>query len=149
MLVQGLLVQQRIMRFCSCCLILSCWVWWFRWGVVLGGGRPESCHNPRQEGLFAGAARQTSSSCVRTILDGRNVCTDNAAKIYHAHRSGVGSSSTTSNSPFYMKYIGIEQSIMGSKKEIEGTKEVISKMEEYLMNEVFAKPEYAVVRNKW
>lgn len=75
------------------------------------------------------------------------MCTDNAAKIYDAHRSGVGSSSTT-NSPFYMKYIGTEQSIMGSKKEIEGTKEVISKMEEYLMNEVFAKPEYAAVRNK-
>jgi hypothetical protein len=48
-----------------------------------------------------------------------------------------------------VKHLGIEQSIIGSDKEIEGIKEIIMKMEEYIMNEVLAKPEYARVRDTW
>mmetsp|Transcript_6199 Transcript_6199/g.11720 ORF Transcript_6199/g.11720 Transcript_6199/m.11720 type:complete len:109 (-) Transcript_6199:159-485(-) len=80
-----------------------------------------------------------AQSCVGTY-DNRYICTDDAAKV-HSHLSGSPSS--------HLEHLGIEQSVIGSKEEIEGIKEVIMKMQEYMLNEVLAKPEYEGVRDKW
>lgn len=91
--------------------------------------------SPSHPQAFANA-----QACIGTV-DNRYICTDNSAKA-HTHASGRHSIS-------HVKHLGIEQSIIGSDKEIEGIKEIIMKMEEYIMNEVLAKPEYARVRDTW
>jgi len=81
--------------------------------------------------------------CVATAED-RYLCTDDAAKA-NAYRYRQQSNSFD----FDMSDLGVEQQISGSKVETASVEEVISKMKEYFLTEVYAKPEYSAVRGKW
>jgi hypothetical protein len=82
-----------------------------------------------------------AQTCVGTYGN-RYICTNNAAKAHAYNRKRQSQSKRVID-------LGIEQIIVGSDEEIHGIKEVIMKMDEYVLNEVLAKPEYARVRGNW
>ena len=48
-----------------------------------------------------------------------------------------------------MLHVGVAQRVDGSESEIKAIREVMSRTDEYLLNEVLALPEYERVRNHW
>lgn len=78
--------------------------------------------------------------CVATD-ENRYLCTDDAAKA-NAYRI------KNSSNDFDLLDLGVEQTVSGTTEETQKVKEVIKKMEDYFMEEVLAKPEYAPIRGK-
>jgi hypothetical protein len=89
--------------------------------------------------VFVNVLNTEGKICVATE-ENRYLCTDDAAKA-NAYR----------NQQFDLDLsgLGVEQTVTGSREETDKVEEVIRKMEEYFIQEVFAKPEYKSVRDKW
>ncbi len=79
--------------------------------------------------------------CVATD-ENRYLCTDDAAKA-NAYRKQF----STLN--FEMSDMGVQQTVAGTQAEVDKVNEVLKKMEDYFIKEVYAKPEYTSVRDKW
>jgi len=80
--------------------------------------------------------------CVATDEENRYLCTDDAAKANFYRKNDPSGN-------FSFDELGVEQTVSGSAEELALVNEVIAKMKEYFLHEVFAKPEYAPVRGKW
>ena len=81
--------------------------------------------------------------CVATE-ENRYLCTDDAAKA-NAYRDQF----STNPANFDISELGVEQTVSGTQQEVEKVENVLKKMEDYFVQEVYAKPEYKSVRGKW
>lgn len=80
-----------------------------------------------------------SKMCVATEPD-RFLCTDDATKV-NAWRKKNPSDN------FSFSDLGVEQELSTKANEREAVEKVMEEMKEYFINEVYAKPEYAAVRD--
>jgi len=85
--------------------------------------------------------------CVATE-ENRYLCTDDAAKA-NVYRDQHNSRTSTSPLNLDISELGVEQTISGTPQEVEKVEKVLAKMEDYFVQEVYAKPEYKSVRGKW
>lgn len=78
--------------------------------------------------------------CVATE-ENRYLCTDDIMKANASRMKG-------DNFDFESE-LGVKQTVAGSKEEMDSVTAVMDKMKDYFLTEVFAKPEYRSVRDKW